>query len=52
MDRKDVVYSLSRFGEDLINAMPDRKAVATVKRKYARLAKKQKTEKNSPNDAL
>lgn len=37
---KQQEYTLSDFGRELVDAMPDRKAVAKVKRKYAALAKK------------
>ena len=42
MNQQDQLYSLTRYGEDLVNAMPDRKAVAAVKRKYAKLKKKRR----------
>lgn len=33
-------YSLSRFGEELVQAMPDRKRMAEVRRKWRKLMKK------------
>ena len=43
MNQRDQIYSLTQYGEDLVIAMPDRKAVAAVKCKYAKLKKKQRT---------
>ena len=34
--KEDVLYTLSAYGEALVNAMPDRKAVARVNKEFAR----------------
>ena len=49
MDKRNDVFSISRYGEELVEAMPDREAVAAVHKKWkALLRKDRKRGMNAP----